>query len=45
MYLTQGLTQFNLQQFKDSVTAFKKLLQIPSSKKTAQQWAKFAVRE
>ncbi|GAA0820965.1 hypothetical protein GCM10009111_27230 [Colwellia asteriadis] len=45
MYLAQGMANFNLQKFEDSLTAFAKALKVPSSKATAQQWAKYVERE
>jgi tetratricopeptide (TPR) repeat protein len=45
MYLVQGMAEFNLQKFESSITAFKEALQISSSKKTAEQWAKYVERE
>jgi tetratricopeptide (TPR) repeat protein len=45
MYLAQGMAQFNLQNFDRSLTAFGQASKIASSKKTAQQWAKYVERE
>jgi tetratricopeptide (TPR) repeat protein len=45
MYLAQGMSQFNLHNFEPSLRAFSKASKVPSSKATAQQWAKYVERE
>ena len=45
MYLVKGMANFNLKGFKQSLAAFEKAVRWPKIKKTAQQWAKYVVRE
>jgi tetratricopeptide (TPR) repeat protein len=45
MYLVKGMANFNLKGFKQSLAAFEKAERLPKIKKTAQQWAKYVVRE
>lgn len=45
MYLTKGMANFNLKEFKLSLAAFVKAEQLPKIKKTAQQWVKYVERE
>jgi tetratricopeptide (TPR) repeat protein len=45
MYLAKGMANFNLKEFKNSLTAFEKAEKLPKIKKTAQQWAKYVMRE
>ena len=45
MYLIQGMANFNLQQFDQALNAFTAAEKINSSKKMAQQWKKYVVRE
>ncbi|MBL4910936.1 MAG: hypothetical protein JKX78_13095 [Alteromonadaceae bacterium] len=44
-YLVQGMAHFNLQQFEPALTAFTHAEKINNSKKMAQQWRKYVVRE
>tara|TARA_B110000881_G_C18588853_1_gene526600 strand:+ start:1383 stop:2747 length:1365 start_codon:yes stop_codon:yes gene_type:complete len=45
MYLVQGMANFNLKQFEKSLQAFSHATELPKTKKTAQQWAKYVERE
>lgn len=45
MYLAKGMANFNLKEFKNSLSAFEKAEKLPKIKKTAQQWTKYVVRE
>ncbi len=45
MYLAQGMANFNLKRFEQSITAFNKAQGQAKVKKTAQQWAKYVERE
>lgn len=45
MYLATGMAQFNLKHFEKSLSAFANATQQVKTKKTAQQWTKYVVRE
>ncbi|TPH14214.1 tetratricopeptide repeat protein [Litorilituus lipolyticus] len=45
MYLVQGMANFNLKQFEQSLQAFAQAVKLPKTKKTAEQWAKYVERE
>ncbi|MEW6990038.1 tetratricopeptide repeat protein [Colwelliaceae bacterium 6441] len=45
MHLIIGMSYFNLEQFEQSLTAFKSAEKIASSAKTASQWRKYVERE
>ena len=45
MYLVQGMSYFNLQQFDQALHAFTSAEKSNKTKKTAQQWRKYVLRE
>ena len=45
MYLAKGMANFNLKEFKKSLSAFMTAEKRPKIKKTAQQWVKYVTRE
>ena len=45
MHLLQGMANFNLKNFEQSLTAFNKASKFVSTQKSAMQWGKYVERE